>query len=132
MYRTLSVAQYREGLRAGLGGPGGRAAVGRHNGRIAGVDVGDKRSWVCVIDAVEGGELELTRIVSNGAGLRRYFARRPHMRVVLEAGTHSPWMSRGLEALGHEVVVANARHVRLVYAGRQKGRRETGEVGALR
>lgn len=93
------------------------------SGRIAGVDVGDKRSQVCVIDGVDGGVLEETRIVSSEAGLRRYFARQPRMRVVLETGTHSPWMSRVLGGLDHEVIVANARHVRLVYAGRQKNDR---------
>jgi transposase len=34
--------------------------------------------------------------------------------VVIEAGTHSPWMSRLLEELGHEVVVANPRQVPLI------------------
>src|SRR5207247_9699980 len=36
------------------------------------------------------------------------------MRLVLETGTHSPWISRLLEACGHEVLVANARQLRLI------------------
>jgi transposase len=32
----------------------------------------------------------------------------------MEVGTHSPWVSRLLTALGHEVVVANPRRVRLI------------------
>ena len=35
--------------------------------------------------------------------------------MVMEAGTHSPWVSRVLENLGHQVIVANARRVRLIY-----------------
>ena len=31
-----------------------------------------------------------------------------------EVGTHSPWVSRLLEEQGHEVIVANARRVRLI------------------
>ena len=31
------------------------------------------------------------------------------MRVAMEAGTHSPWVSRLLKRLGHEVLVANPR-----------------------
>ena len=36
------------------------------------------------------------------------------MRIALEAGTHSPWISRLLMALGHEVLVANPRKLRLI------------------
>jgi transposase len=46
-------------------------------------------------------------IPTTKPGLARYFAARPACRIVLEVGTHSPWVSRELAALGHEVVVAN-------------------------
>ena len=36
------------------------------------------------------------------------------MCIALEAGTHSPWISRLLIALGHEVLVANPRKLRLI------------------
>jgi transposase len=39
---------------------------------------------------------------------------------VLEVGTHSPGSSRLLQALGHEVLVANARRVRLITAATRK------------
>jgi transposase len=42
------------------------------------------------------------------------------MRIAIEAGTHSPWASRVLEECGHEVLVANARKVRLIYANKRK------------
>jgi len=35
-------------------------------------------------------------------------------RVVLEVGTHSPWMSRVIEGAGHELIIANPRRVRLI------------------
>ena len=44
----------------------------------------------------------------------------PHSRVALEIGTHSPWISRLLVELGHEVMVANARRVRLIGESRRK------------
>jgi hypothetical protein len=50
------------------------------------------------------------------------------MRIAIEAGTHSPWASRVLEECGHEVLVANARKLRLIYANKQK----TDEIDALR
>jgi transposase len=37
-----------------------------------------------------------------------------------EPGTHSPWASRVLEECGHEVLVANARKLRLIYANKRK------------
>jgi hypothetical protein len=50
------------------------------------------------------------------------------MRIAIEAGTHSPWTSRVLEECGHEVLVANARKTRLIYANKRK----TDEIDALR
>jgi hypothetical protein len=41
-------------------------------------------------------------------------------RIALEIGTHSPWISRLLRELGHEVIVANARKVRLIGESRKK------------
>jgi transposase len=48
------------------------------------------------------------------------------MRIAIETGTHSPWVSRLLEECGHEVLVANARKTRLIYANKRK----TDEVDA--
>ena len=48
------------------------------------------------------------------------------MRIAIETGTHSPWVSRLLEECGHEVLVANSRKLRLIYANRRK----TDEVDA--
>src|SRR5215207_1234426 len=48
------------------------------------------------------------------------------MRIAIEAGTHSLWASRVLEECGHEVLVANARKLRLIYANKRK----TDEVDA--
>ena len=48
------------------------------------------------------------------------------MRIAIETGTHSPWVSRVLEECGHEVLVANSRKTRLIYANKRK----TDEVDA--
>jgi hypothetical protein len=50
------------------------------------------------------------------------------MRIAIEAGTHSPWASRVLEECGPEVLVANHRKIRLIYANKRK----TDEIDALR
>jgi hypothetical protein len=38
----------------------------------------------------------------------------PRSRIALETGMHSPWGGRLLSELGHEVIVAHARNVRLI------------------
>ena len=75
-----------------------------------GVDLGDRKSLVCEVDQ----DAEIVRestIQTSRAAVEAYFAGRERCRVVLEAGTHSPWMSRQIKALGHEVVVANPAEV---------------------
>jgi transposase len=42
------------------------------------------------------------------------------MRIAMEAGTHSPWASKVLEECEHEVLVANARKLRLIYTNKRK------------
>ena len=44
----------------------------------------------------------------------------PRSRIALETGMHSPWVSRLLSELGHEVIVAHARNVRLIGESRRK------------
>jgi hypothetical protein len=78
-----------------------------------GLDLGDRFSWYCVLD--EGGELQWECKVSTTAkAMQEAFHGMPRSRIALETGTHSPWVSRLLSKLGHEVIVAHARKVRLI------------------
>ena len=71
-----------------------------------GMDVSDRYCQIAVLDA--GGTVVGTaRVATELAGIRRWFGRYPESRVVLEVGTHSPWLSRLLAEQGHEVIVAN-------------------------
>ena len=84
-----------------------------------GLDLGDRNSWYCVMD--EAGQIQVEqRVRTNGKGLREVFGGMPRSRVALETGTHSPWISRLLSELGHEVIVAHARKVRLIGESRKK------------
>jgi transposase len=82
----------------------------------AGLDIGDKYSYLCLIDTESGEVVEEGRLRTNPKAFRRRFASEQPMRIAIEAGTHSPWASRVLEECGHEVLVANARKLRLIYA----------------
>jgi len=84
-----------------------------------GLDLGDRNSWYCVVD--EAGQIQLEQRVRTSANaLQEVFGALPRSRIALEIGTHSPWISRLLRQWGHEVIVANARKVRLIGESRQK------------
>jgi transposase len=70
------------------------------------MDLGDRYSQLYVVDPA-GEEVATARVGATPAGLEQWFGARAPVRVVLEAGTHSPWASRLLTTLGHEVLVAN-------------------------
>jgi len=57
---------------------------------------------------------------TNAKALQEVFGAMPRSRIALEIGTLSPWISRLLSELGHEVIVANARKVRLIGESRKK------------
>src|SRR5215210_6248568 len=86
----------------------------------AGLDLGDKYSYLCLIDQESGEVVEEGRLRTTPEAFRRRFASEQPMRIAIEAGTHSPWVSRVLEECGHEVLVANARKLRLIYANKRK------------
>src|SRR5215831_1206800 len=76
-----------------------------------GLDLGDRNSWYCVLD--ESGQVQLEqRVGTTAKALQEVFGPLPQSRIALEIGTHSPWISRLLSELGHEVIVAQARKVR--------------------
>jgi transposase len=86
----------------------------------AGLDLGDKYGYLCLIDTASGEVMEEGRLRTTPEALRRRFASERPMRVAIEAGTHSPWVSRVLKECGHEVLVANPRRTRLIYASKRK------------
>ena len=84
-----------------------------------GMDLGDKTSRCCAIS--ESGEVLFEKGVSTTKkGMAEVFGALARCRVALEVGTHSPWVSRLLANLGHEVIVANARQVKLISQSTRK------------
>jgi transposase len=84
-----------------------------------GLDLGDRSSWYCVLD--EAGEVVLEqKLATTPKAMREVFSGMPRGRMALETGMHSPWVSRLLSDLGHEVIVAHARNVRLIGESRKK------------
>ena len=84
-----------------------------------GVDLGDRWSFYCVLD--ETGKIILEQKVATTAeAIPQTFAKIPRSLIALETGTHSPWVSRLLTELGHEVLVAHAQKVELITKSNRK------------
>lgn len=76
------------------------------DGLTVGLDLGDRSSAYCILD--RHGEVISERSVrTTPKEMTGTFSCMPQSRIALETGTHSPWISRFLSAMGHEVIVAN-------------------------
>src|SRR5687767_13093582 len=84
-----------------------------------GLDLGDRMSQIYGVDAM-GGCTACCTVLTNETSLVAYFGQQPSCRIVLEVGTHSPWVSRVLAGCGHEVVVANPS---AMYGARRRRKR---------
>lgn len=91
------------------------------------MDLGDKYSYLVVVDAA-GDIVDEGRVRTTRAGLLRRFESMESIRVVIEVGTHSRWVSSLLVSLGHEVLVANARKVSLISQNTRKSDRMDAEL----
>src|SRR6266851_4426976 len=84
-----------------------------------GMDLGDRWSNYCVLD--EAGEILLEqRLATTPEAMKQTFERMPRSLMAMETGTHSPWVSRLLKELGHEVLVAHAQRVELISKSTRK------------
>jgi transposase len=84
-----------------------------------GIDLGDKRSRYCMLNA-DGQIVRESSVATQREALEKVFGQMGPCRIAIEVGTHSPWVSRKLQELGQEVIVANARQVRLIYNSKRK------------
>ena len=97
----------------------GAAAV---YGRVIGLDLSDKKGTYVELDCdprnsevLAEGQVRLT-----SPALQTQFGGREPCLMVIEAGTHSPWVDRLLRGLGHAVLVANPRQVALIHGSQRK------------
>lgn len=88
-------------------------------GNTVGMDLGDRFHAICVLDS-EGTVIERKKLKNTKEALEAYYGDCPSCQVALEAGTHSGWISRLLESMGHQVVVAQPRAVRAIWSSDRK------------
>ena len=87
-----------------------------------GLDLGDRRHTYYVLDGA--GKMAREGSLGNTREQLATMARSyPGATVVMEAGTHSPWVSRFLQELGLRVIVANPRKTRAIYQNERKSDR---------
>jgi transposase len=84
-----------------------------------GLDLGDRRHRFCVLDGA-GGMVEEGSVGNDRVSLGGLSCRYRGALMVVEAGCHSPWVSRYLEEQGGRVLVANPRKLRAIYQNERK------------
>jgi transposase len=90
-----------------------RKQIFKHKQLTIGMDLGDRFTYYCILD--EAGEVMVEqKLPTTRQAIQQVFGAIPSSRVALETGAHSPWVSRELTELGHDVIVAHARNVRLI------------------
>lgn len=92
-----------------------------------GLDLGDRFTFFHRIDSL-GGTKRRGRIPSTQRGFEKAFSELPAARMIIETGTHSPWVESLLREMGHEVVVANPRKVRAIHASERKNDQRDAEM----
>jgi len=106
---------------------GGKRSQSWQGSITIGVDLGDKTSRYCVLDN-SGEVVQEGSVATTKKGLGQMFGWRKRCRIALEVGTYSPWVSRLLSGLGQEVIVANARQVKLISQSSRKDDRLDAET----
>jgi len=91
----------------------------KHSTQYIGMDLGNKKSSICILSG-KGEVLKREEIGMTKVHVEAYFKKEKKSVVVMEVGTSSPWVSRIVKALGHQIVVANARNIALIVKGSRK------------
>lgn len=92
-----------------------------------GIDIGDKINFICILDN-KGEVLFRAKIPNNKAAMKEYFDSIEKASIVIEAGSHSPWIEKLLLSIGHDVFVCNPRELAAVTQNIKKSDEEDAVV----
>lgn len=123
--QRLGVVQLQQKLEAAKNAPNPKAAPENAVAYYIGIDLGDKKSYYCFLDADEN--MVEGNLTTTPTEFELHFKAIPRSRIAIEVGTHSPWVSSLLEGIGHEVYVANPRKTE---GGKRKNRRKNDRLDA--
>jgi transposase len=94
------------------------------------IDLHLRRSQIRILAEDESIVLD-RRIDTTRAEFDRVFGARPPMRILLESSTESEWVAQHLEALGHEVIVADPNYAAMYGSRSRKVKTDKRDVAAL-
>lgn len=92
------------------------------SGITVGIDIGDKFSQFCLVDA--DGVVEEARVRTSVEAFRTRLGALDPSLVVIEVGTHSRWVRSLAQALGHTCLVANSQEASSLYSRRKNDRND--------
>jgi transposase len=86
---------------------------------VIGMDLGDKNHKAVGLSA-DGAVMDRSEVLCTPEAVRTYLKRHPGALLAVETGTHCRWVSRLGQELGHEVLVGNARKLRMIWDSSRK------------
>ncbi len=87
--------------------------------KVIGIDLGDRKSNFCVLSE-DGVILEEGTVQSTPDAFSKHFEILEPCLIAMEVGVHSRWASRVVRECRHQVVVANAVRLKLIYKSSRK------------
>jgi transposase len=94
-----------------------------------GIDVHKNQSQICIL--TEEGEITQQRIKTERMRLEEVLGGDRCCRILIEASTESEWVARCLEALGHEVVVADPNYAPMYGQRNRRAKTDRRDAEAL-
>ena len=91
----------------------------RSSSLTIGIDLGDKSHETCSLNH-DSEVIERSTVLNNKEELIRFSKANRGATLIMEAGTHSPWISRLFQERKHKVIVANPRKLRAIYEADNK------------
>jgi transposase len=116
---SIEIEQLSERIKHPMRDRGSRARAAKEVSFYVGIDLGDKKSNYCFLDA-KGNTFAEGTLATMQTELSELFSSIPKCRIAIEVGTHSPWIYALLKSHGHEVFVANPRKVEAIHKNRRK------------
>lgn len=99
----------------------------RNTTMTIGCDLGDKLTTLCVLSS-DGTVTQRTDVKTERSSIERWLRTTPRAHLVMEVGTHSPWVAGLARAAGHRVTVVNPHAFKLITHSRRKSDKDDAEM----
>lgn len=95
-----------------------------------GIDLGNKEHELCILNRT-GEIIKRDQVPNNIITVKQYFEKIDNptdVKIAMEAGTCSPWVSDLLKKIGFKVIVANPRKLRMIWNSKNKNDERDAEM----